>query len=85
MRELTLPADIKNIGNNIKTSMMSEGDHVLKNLNLQGGSAHALIFSWACWSGIWPRLDARLRRLAGPNWSPTPKKKSGFPFSFDFS
>ena len=36
--------------------------------SLQGGSAHALIFSWACWSGIWPRLDARLRRLAGPNW-----------------
>ena len=33
---------------------------------MQGGSAHALIFSWACWSGIWPRLDAR-RRLAGPN------------------
>ena len=33
-------------------------------LNLQGGSAHALIFSWACWSGIWPRLDAR--RLAAP-------------------
>ena len=33
---------------------------------LQGGSAHALIFSWACWSGIWPRLNAR--RLAVPNW-----------------
>ena len=34
---------------------------------LQGVSAHALIFSWACWSGIWPRLDGR-RRLAGPKW-----------------
>ena len=49
---------------------------------MQGGSADALIFSWACWSGIWPRLDARLRlrRLAGPNW---PQKvtflKNGFP------
>ena len=32
---------------------------------MQGGSAHALIFSWACWSGIWPRMD--VRRLAGPN------------------
>ena len=35
---------------------------------MQGGSAHALIFSWACWSGIWPRMDARRRRrLAGLN------------------
>ena len=34
------------------------------NFNLQGMSAHALICSCACWSGIWPRLDAR--RLAGP-------------------
>ena len=30
---------------------------------MQGASAHALTFSWACWSGIWPGMDAR-RRLA---------------------
>ena len=44
---------------------------------MQGGSAHALIFSWVCWSGIWPRLDGR-RRLAVPisgtsrRWPPPP-------------
>ena len=32
--------------------------------NLQGGSAHALILSWVCWSGIWPRLE--IHRLAVP-------------------
>ena len=37
---------------------------------MQGGSAHARIFSWACWSGVWPRSNAR--RLAVPK-GPTVK------------
>ena len=45
------------------------------NFGLQGGSAHALIFSWACWSGIWPRMDARRRRLAGLNGLKSPKSE----------
>ena len=49
---------------------MQGGIYIYIYIYMQGGSAHALIFSWACWSGIWPRSDARLRlrRLAGPNW-----------------
>ena len=41
---------------------------------MQGGSAHALIFSWACLSGIWLRMDAR-RRLAGLNGLKSPKSE----------
>ena len=43
---------------------------------MQGGSAHALIFSCALWSGIWPGINAR--RLAGTIWDWMVIKKSNF-------
>ena len=42
--------------------------------HLQGGSAHALIFSCALWSGIWPGFNTR--RLAGTIWDWMVIKKS---------
>ena len=45
-------------------------------IHLQGGSAHALIFSCALWSGIWPGIKAR--RLAGAIWDGLITKKSNF-------